>query len=57
MWTPLSSASDFTLWDWRPMSLVTAISVDRELGIYSKRVERQFSETGLSLQEEQWPCF
>lgn len=36
-----------------PMSLVTAVSVDTELVVYSNEVEGQFSETGLlSL----WPC-
>lgn len=45
-------------WDPRAMSLVTAVSVNTELVVYSKGVEGQFSETGsLSLQEEQWPCF
>lgn len=43
---------DSSPWDQRTTSLVTAVSVDTELLVYSRRSGGQFSETG-----DQWPCF
>lgn len=40
LWTPLSSASNSILWDWRAMSPVTAVSVNTELFVCYKRSRR-----------------